>query len=195
MTGLVVKRISLNTQILFGVLAGILLGLVFSGLGKESVVAQNGLYMAGLMGTLFIDLLKMVLIPLVFTSIVVGVANLRAHRQMHSVWKATLGFFILSMAIAAMLGLTAANLFRPGEGLQLAMFQDAMQGFQAKQMSLPEFFAQFLHSLFQNPIGALAKGDILAVVVFALLLGIAWWWVASVMPISLFCCRNCWSLC
>ena len=168
-----VKKISLNTQILFGVLSGILLGLGISGLGQESPVAKNGLYIAGLMGTLFIDLLKMVLIPLVFTSIAVGVANLRAHRQMHSVWKATLGFFIFSMAIAVMLGLTAANLFRPGEGLQLAMFQDAMQGFQAKQMSLPEFFAQFLHSLFQNPIGALAKGDILAVVVFALLLGIA----------------------
>jgi Na+/H+-dicarboxylate symporter len=169
----VVKKISLNAQILFGVLAGILLGLWFSELGQESPVAQNGLYIAGLIGTLFIDLLKMVLIPLVFTSIAVGVANLRAHRQMHSVWKATLGFFVFSMAIAVMLGLTAANLFRPGEGLQLAMFQDAMQGFQAKQMSLPEFFAQFLHSLFQNPIGALAKGDILAVVVFALLLGIA----------------------
>ena len=167
------KKISLNTQILFGVLSGILLGLGISELGQESPVAKNGLYIAGLMGTLFIDLLKMVLIPLVFTSIAVGVANLRAHRQMHSVWKATLGFFIFSMAIAVMLGLTAANLFRPGEGLQLAMFQDAMQGFQAKQMSLPEFFAQFLHSLFQNPIGALAKGDILAVVVFALLLGIA----------------------
>jgi Na+/H+-dicarboxylate symporter len=167
------KKISLNAQILFGVLAGILLGLGFSGLGQESMVAQKGLYIAGLIGTLFIDLLKMVLIPLVFTSIAVGVANLRAHRQMHSVWKATLGFFIFSMAVAIMLGLTAANLFRPGEGLQLAMFQDAMEGFKARQMPLPEFFAQFLHSLFQNPITALAKGDILAVVVFALLLGIA----------------------
>lgn len=168
-----VKKISLNAQILFGVLAGILLGLGFSRLGQESAVAQDGLYIAGLVGTLFIDLLKMVLIPLVFTSIAVGVANLRAHRQMHSVWKATLGFFIFSMALAIMLGLAAANLFRPGEGLQLAMFQDAMQGFEAKQMSLPEFFAHFLHSLFQNPIAALAQGDILAVVVFALLLGIA----------------------
>lgn len=167
------KKISLNAQILFGVLAGILLGLGFSRLGQESAVAQDGLYIAGLVGTLFIDLLKMVLIPLVFTSIAVGVANLRAHRQMHSVWKATLGFFIFSMALAIMLGLAAANLFRPGEGLQLAMFQDAMQGFEAKQMSLPEFFAHFLHSLFQNPIAALAQGDILAVVVFALLLGIA----------------------
>jgi Na+/H+-dicarboxylate symporter len=170
---LLMKKISLNAQILFGVLAGILLGLGFSGLGQESMVAQKGLYIAGLIGTLFIDLLKMVLIPLVFTSIAVGVANLRAHRQMHSVWKATLGFFIFSMAVAIILGLTAANLFRPGEGLQLAMFQDAMQGFKARQMPLPEFFAQFLHSLFQNPITALAKGDILAVVVFALLLGIA----------------------
>lgn len=160
-------------QILFGVVAGILLGLGFSGLGQESTVAQNGLYISGLIGTLFIDLLKMVLIPLVFTSIAVGVANLRAHRQMHSVWKAALGFFIFSTILAIMLGLTAANLFRPGEGLQLAMFQDAMQGFEAKQMSLPEFFAHFLHSLFQNPIAALAQGDILAVVVFALLLGIA----------------------
>lgn len=167
------KKISLNAQILFGVLAGILLGLGFSRLGQESAVAQDGLYIAGLVGTLFIDLLKMVLIPLVFTSIAVGVANLRAHRQMHSVWKATLGFFMFSMALAIMLGLAAANLFRPGEGLQLAMFQDAMQGFEAKQMSLPEFFAHFLHSLFQNPIAALAQGDILAVVVFALLLGIA----------------------
>lgn len=167
------KKVSLNAQILFGVLAGILLGLVFARLGRESTAVQNGLYVAGLIGTLFIDLLKMVLIPLVFTSIAVGVANLRAHRQMHSVWKATLGFFIFSMAVAVMLGLTAANLFRPGEGLQLAMFQDAMQGFQAKQMSLPEFFAHFLHSLFQNPIKALAQGDILAVVAFALLLGIA----------------------
>lgn len=79
------KKISLNAQILFGVLAGILLGLGFSELGQESVVAQNGLYIAGLIGTLFIDLLKMVLIPLVFTSIAVGVANLRAHRQMHSI--------------------------------------------------------------------------------------------------------------
>jgi Na+/H+-dicarboxylate symporter len=92
---------------------------------------------------------------------------------MHKVWKATLGFFIFSMALAIMLGLTAANLVRPGAGLQLAMFQDAMQGFRAEQMALSDFFAHFLHSLFQNPMTALAQGNVIAVVVFALLLGIA----------------------
>jgi len=167
------KKPSLNAQILFGVAAGVVLGLALAALGKESAAAQTGLYLSELIGTLFIDLLKMVLIPLVFTSIAFGVANLRAHRQMHRVWKATLGFFVFSMALAILLGMTAANLVRPGEELQLAMFQDAMQGFQAKNMSLSEFFAHLLHTLFQNPVTALAQSNVLAVVVFALLLGIA----------------------
>lgn len=167
------KKISLNTQIILGSLAGILLGLWFAGLGQKSNITQGGLYIAGLIGTLFIDLLRMVLIPLVFTSIIVGVANLRAHRQMNRVWQGTLGFFVLTMGLALLLGLTAANWLQPGGGLQLAMFQDSLQNFQATQMSLAEFFAHFLHSLFQNPIAALAQGNVLAVVVFALLLGIA----------------------
>ena len=145
------SKISLNTQILLGTLFGILSGLWFAMLGQESSVTQNTLYAAKLVSTLFIDLLRMVLIPLVFTSIVVGVANLRSHQQMNRVWQGTLFFFFSTMALSVVLGLTAANLLQPGSGLQIAMFQDAMQGFQATQMSLPDFFAHFLHSLFQNP--------------------------------------------
>lgn len=167
------RKISLNTQILLGSLIGILLGFWFALLGQESGVTQNGLYAAKLVSTLFIDLLRMVLIPLVFTSIVVGVANLRSHRQMNRVWQVTLIFFFSTMVFAIALGLTAANVLQPGGELQIAMFQEAMQGFKATQMSLPDFFAHFLHSLFQNPIAALSQGNVLAVVIFALLLGIA----------------------
>ncbi|MBP6059061.1 MAG: dicarboxylate/amino acid:cation symporter [Nitrosomonas sp.] len=167
------NKISLNTQILLGTLLGVVLGLWFAMLGQESSITQNSLYAAKLVSTLFIDLLRMVLIPLVFTSIVVGVANLRSHQQMNRVWQVALVFFFSTMVFAIVLGLTAANLLQPGGGLQIAMFQDAMQGFQAIQMSLPDFFAHFLHSLFQNPIAALAQGNVLAVVIFALLLGIA----------------------
>jgi len=168
-----VKKISLNTQILLGTLLGVSLGLWFAWLGQASSITQNGLYVAKLAGTLFIDLLRMVLIPLVFTSIVVGVANLRSHQQMSRVWQGTLIFFVLTMALAIVLGLTVANLLQPGGGLEIAMFQDVMQGFQATQMSLSDFFAHFLHSLFKNPIAALAQSNVLAVVIFALLLGIA----------------------
>ena len=166
------NQLSLNNQILLGAITGALFGLWFAQLGQDSAISQNGLYAAKLAGTLFTDLLKMVLIPLVFTSIVVGVANLRAHQQMNRVWQVTLIFFMSTMALAVALGLAAANLFQPGRELPIAMFQDAMQNFQATQMSLPEFFAHFLHSLFQNPVAALAQGNVLAVVIFALLLGI-----------------------
>jgi len=166
------RKISLNSQILIGCLIGIAGGWWLSGAESTPMVA-NTLYGAKLVGTLFLDLLRMVLIPLVFSSIVIGVANLRANQKMHRVWITTLSFFALSMAIAIVIGLGAAHIFKPGDGLQLAMFAEATQNFQARQMPLPEYIAQFLHGLFQNPFKALAQGDILAVVIIALFLGIA----------------------
>jgi len=166
------RKVSLNSQILIGCLIGITGGWWLSGAGSTTL-AENTLYGAKLVGTLFLDLLRMVLIPLVFASIVVGVANLRANQKMHRVWITTLSFFTLSMAIAIVIGLGAAHIFKPGDGLQLAMFAEATQNFQARQMPLPEYIAQFLHGLFQNPFKALAQGDILAVVIIALFLGIA----------------------
>ena len=167
------KTPSLNLQILLGAILGVLGGVWLHQLGAENSTTQSSLYVAGIIGTQFIDLLKMILIPLVFCSIVVGIANLRQHQQIHRVWVTTLIFFVSSMAIAIVLALVAGNYFKPGTGLQLAMFSDAMQNFQAKQLPLPEFLTQFLHGLFVNPFAALSQGNILAVVIFALFLGIA----------------------
>ena len=162
------KLPSLNAQIFIAAILG-----VFFGWLAHGGVHETALYAANLLGTVFIDLLKMVLVPLVFCSIVVGIANLRQHQQMHHVWRYTLLFFISSMLVAIVIGLTASNLFKPGSGLQMAMFEGAIQQFEAKSMSLPDFFASFLHGLFMNPFNALAEGNILAVVMFALLSGIA----------------------
>src|SRR6478736_6357930 len=147
---MLMKLPSLNTQILIGATFGILVGLYFHTLGLEHSAVQNGLYFSGLISTLFVDALKMILIPLVFCSISVGIANLRQHQQIHRVWVTTLLFFISSMAIDIGLALIATNYFKPGSGMQLAMFEGAMQNFTAKQLPLPEFFAQFLHGLFMN---------------------------------------------
>jgi len=163
---------SLNTQILVGCLAGIACGFWLAG-AAGTPLAANTLYGAKLVGNLFLDLLRMILVPLVFSSIVVGVANLRAHDQMHRVWTTTLVFFFATMGIAIVIGFGAAHLFRPGDGLHLAMFADATRDFQARQMPLPDYIAQFLRGLFQNPFKALANGDILAIVIVALFLGIA----------------------
>lgn len=167
------KLPSLNVQILLGAIFGVAIGLYFQNLGLTHRAVQSGLYTSGLIGTLFIDLLKMILIPLVFCSISVGIANLRQHQQMHHVWVTTLMFFVLTMVIAIVLGMSASLYFKPGSGLQIKMFEHAMQNFEARQLPLPEFFSQFLHGLFVNPFTALAQSNVLAVVMFALILGVA----------------------
>ena len=165
-------RLSLNRQIVIGCLIGILGGFWLNTLG-QTPLRQDTLYGAKLVGTLFLDLLRMVLVPLVFSSIVIGVANLRANQKMHKVWVTTLSFFGLSMALAIIIGFGAAHIFEPGKGLQLEMFAESTKNFQARQMPLPDYIAQFLHGMFQNPFKALAQGDILAVVIIALFLGVA----------------------
>ena len=163
----------LNVQIFIGVILGIIIGLFLTQLGPDSGTREWVLYASNLSANLFVDLLKMILIPLVFSTIVVGVANLQMHHQMHKVWKATLIFFVCSMGLAMILALVTMNILKPGQGLHLSMFQDAMSNYQHKQMTPSEFFLQFLHGLFVNPFAALAKGDIMPVVVFALFLGVA----------------------
>jgi len=164
---------TVNTQIFLGAVFGVAIGLYFHGLESDSTIVKVGLYSSGLVGGLFIDLLKMILIPLVFTSIAVGIANLQAHKQVHRVWTTTLAFFAFTVAIAILLGMTANQIFRPGDGLDLEMFAGAMQSFETKQLGLAEFIAQFLHGLFVNPFAALAQGNVLAVVIFATFVGIA----------------------
>ena len=166
------KLPSLNTQILIGCLLGVAGGGWLAGQGATPL-GQDTLYGAKIVGNLFLDLLRMVLVPLVFSSIVIGVANLRAHDQMHRVWTTTLAFFFGTMSLAMVIGFGAAHIFRPGDGLQLEMFAEATRNFQARQMPLPDYIAQFLRGLFQNPFKALAQGEILAIVMIALFLGIA----------------------
>lgn len=165
---------TLNTRILLGAAAGILLGLAFARLGPEAAIARHSLYGLGLVSTVFIGLLKMVMVPLVFTSIAVGVAQLQSHHQMHRVWLTTLLFFAFTAAIAVVLGIAVMQWFRPGAGLQLDMFRDVMATHDtAASMSLADFLGKFVSGLFANPVAAMAQGNIMAVLVFALLTGIA----------------------
>ena len=164
---------SLNRLIFIAAVIGVLIGWLLGFLPEEAGLRGGVLYASTLIGAVFVGLLKMVLIPLIFTSIVVGVASLQAHHQVHRVWITTLLFFAFTTAAAMLVALVAANLFRPGAGMSLAMFADAMQGFEARQMTMPEFFRHFLTGLFKNPFEAFTNGDILSVLVFAIFVGVA----------------------
>ncbi|MEC7120006.1 MAG: dicarboxylate/amino acid:cation symporter [Pseudomonadota bacterium] len=166
-------RLSLNQQILWATLLGVAVGMGLQWLGTGHAITQPSLYVADTIGKLFIGLLKMVLMPLIFCSIVVGVANLRQHQQIHRVWQATLGMFLFTMALAVVVALTAMNVFQVGLGLNVHLFSDAMAAFEAKQLPFSEFASNFLTGLLMNPVTAMAEGKILPAVVFALFMGIA----------------------
>ena len=164
---------SLNRLIFIAAGLGVLIGLLLSGMPQDAELRVGMLYGSTLVGAVFIGLLKMVLIPLVFTSIVVGVASLQAHHQVHRVWITTLLYFMLTTGLAMLLALVVANVFKPGAGMSLDLFADAMDSFEARQMTMPEFFQHFFTGLFKNPFEAFANGDILSVLMFAIFVGVA----------------------
>lgn len=166
-------KISLNTQILIGAAIGIIGGIIFNRIGIDSPVTKQVVFICGIAGGVFIGLLKMILVPLIFTSIATGVANLQAHANMKRVWVCTLGYFFVASSLALILGMVAVNFVKPGAGMSIDLFKDAMSTAAPKTMTVGQFFQSFLNGLFMNPIEAMAKTEVLSVVIFAMLFGLA----------------------
>ncbi|OUY08840.1 dicarboxylate/amino acid:cation symporter [Acinetobacter populi] len=162
---------SLNTQILVAAVLGIAFGWLLS-LSPQSDWSGNSLYVLSLLSSFFIGLLKMLLIPLIFSSIVVGVANLQAVGNFGKAWKITLLCFFTTTTCALLLGLLCAHVFQPGVGLDISLFKDAMDAHHTPDTLSPSaFFTNFLQNTLINPFKAMAENNVLAVVIFALLLG------------------------
>ncbi len=164
---------SLNRWIFIACVAGLLVGILISQLGPDVPGRSVLMYVCALIAGIFVSMLKMILVPLIFTSIIVGVASLQSHHQAGKVWMTTMVYFISTLALAVLIGLIAANIFKPGAGQSLAFFVQGLTEIKVQQLALPEFFLHFLIQLFQNPFAALANGSLLAVVVFALFIGVA----------------------
>ena len=163
---------SLNTQILLGAMSGVLLGLVLNldGLADSANVV---IYCADILGSVFINMLKMVMMPLVFTSIAVGIANLSVGNQIHRVWVSTLFYSLTTMSLSVLVGITASNWFDPGKGLDIKMFHDALGNSQSPSVNFSEFVAKFISGLFMNPFAAMSQGHVMGIIMFAILVGVA----------------------
>lgn len=164
---------SLNTQILIAAILGLILGCLLNLIPDTSLFSYS-LYGLGVISSIFIGLLKMLLIPLIFSSIVVGVSNLQASGQFGRVWKITALCCLTTTTCALILGIGCAHIFGVGQGMDITLFSDAMQNHQAPDTLTPStFFTNFIQNTLINPFKAFSDGNVLAVVVFALLLGAA----------------------
>ncbi|MEG0487023.1 MAG: dicarboxylate/amino acid:cation symporter [Acinetobacter sp.] len=164
---------SLNTQILIAAILGVAFGFLLNQFPNTQFF-EASIYGLGIASSIFIGLLKMLLVPLIFSSIVVGVSNLQAGGQLSRTWKITLACCVTTTTLALILGISCAHLFDVGKGVDITLFQDAMNQHQSPDtLTASSFFTNFIQNTLINPFKAFAEGNVLAVVVFALLLGVA----------------------
>ena len=150
----------LSVQILIGLLLGVLAGLA---LQAAPDVART--YIKPF-GVLFLNLIKMVVVPLVFASITAGTCGLGDAKKVGRIGGKTILFYLCTTALAVTLGLLAANLFPVGRGLGQVAQESA--GAAGTTVSVADTLLNIVPT---NPVAALAEGNMLQIIFFALCLG------------------------
>ena len=146
-------------------------------------VSSIGLFLIGAtewVGLLFLALIKMVVVPLVFFSLVVGVATLGDVRELGRLGGRTIGYFFLTTIGALTIGIGLGNLFPPGGLLSAedrakltASYADLASSKAASAADAPSLMENIIGMVPTNPVASLASGDMLQIIVFAVLLGVA----------------------
>jgi len=169
-----VKRISLTSWIFISMVVGIGIGHFFPEVGKSLAP----------LSTIFIRLIKSIIAPLLFATLVYGIAGAGSPKTMGRIGLKAIIYFEVVTTIALFLGLGAVNLVRPGEGLQLERTAVDAQLTQTK----PSLIGMLEHTFPTSIIDAMAKGEVLQLVVFCFLFGTACTVIgAKAQPVVEFC--------
>ena len=157
------KVLGLTTKIFIALLAGAILGIVLCYLVpdssfKKDVIVEGILYV---IGQGFIRLMKMLVVPLVFCSLVCGSMAIGDTKKLGTVGVRTLAFYLATTALAVCVALGVGNLINPGVGLDMSAIQSSAASVETMEAT----------SL-TDPINSLASGSMLQVIVFALIVGV-----------------------
>lgn len=152
------NKLELWKKVLVGMVLGVIVGVV---MGPDAELLKP-------IGTLFINAIKMLIVPLVFCSLIVGVTSMKDTRKMGRIGVKAIVLYLATTAVAISIGLGFSALFGPGEGLNMLVKDpDAV----AKEA--PPLIQTLLNIIPKNPVDALAAGNILQIIVFALGLGVS----------------------
>jgi aerobic C4-dicarboxylate transport protein len=155
----------LYVAVIVAVLLGIAVGLVFPGFATE----------LKWLGTAFVGLIKMLIAPVIFCTIVLGIGSIRKAAQVGKVGGLALGYFLLMSTVALAIGLVVGNVLHPGDGLQLTQdMRDAGQEYAVPAEDAPEGLTGFVLSLIPTTlVSSLTSGSVLQALLVALLVGFA----------------------
>ena len=165
------KKIGLSTQIFIALLIGALFGVVIhywipSSYIKDTVIVEGVLYVVG-QG--FIRLMQMLVVPLVFCSLICGSMAIGDTKTLGKVGVKTIGFYLVTTALAVCVALGSALLINPGRGLDMDAVQKGTVSSTTEATSLVD---TLLNIIPKNPLQSMANGDMLPIIVFALFVGI-----------------------
>lgn len=166
------KKLSDTGKILLGLLFGAIFGIILNYLVPDSSI-KNDVVINGVLyviGNGFLKLMKMLVVPLVFTSLICGAAAIGDTKTLGKVGVKTIALYICTTALAVSVAIGVANLIRPGIGLNMSQIQaaDAVTT-TTTQTSMTETLLDIIPD---NPFGSLANGTMLQIIVFALIVGI-----------------------
>lgn len=152
---------NLSIRIFIALVLAVVVGLV---MGPEGLPFTK-LWIAPI-GTIFINLIKMMIVPVVFTSLVVGMTSLGDTKTLGRIGVRTIGIYLVTTAIAILIGFVVAGIGHPGAGLEMATAGDV------KVKEAPTIMQVLVGMIPTSPVEAMAKAQILPVIVFALFVGV-----------------------
>ena len=166
------KKIGLTTKIFIALLAGAVFGIVLcymvpSGHVKDDIIVEGILYVVG-QG--FIRLMKMLVVPLVFCSLVCGSMAIGDTKKLGTVGVRTLIFYLFTTALAITVALSVGNIINPGIGLDMSAIKS--NAAEVEKMAATSLSDTILNIIPDNPLNSLASGNMLQIIVFALIVGI-----------------------
>lgn len=166
------KKIGLTTKIFIALLFGAVFGMVLcylipAGEIRDEIIVDGVLYVVG-QG--FIRLMKMLVVPLVFCSLVCGSMAIGDTKKLGTVGVRTIAFYLVTTALAITIALSVGNLLDPGKGLDMSAVQSNAASVEAIEST--SFANTLLNIIPENPIGSLASGNMLQIIVFALIIGV-----------------------
>ena len=166
------KKISLTRMIFIALIAGAITGMVLHYLVPDSSV-KNDVIVEGVLYVLgqgFIRLMKMLVVPLVFCSLVCGSMAIGDTKKLGNVGGKTLAFYLVTTAVAVAVALGIGTLLRPGIGLDMSKIQ--VNASDIETMESTSLVQTILNIIPDNPIKSLASGEMLQIIVFALIIGV-----------------------
>lgn len=165
------KKFGLSQQIFISLIIGIVVGILIhyfmpEGHFRDDILIEGIFYT---IGQVFIRLMQMLVVPLVFFSIADGCRNLGDTETLGKVGVRIVAFYICTTALAIFLSLMLARLINPGKGMNLSLGANEFEVDSGEEFSISKTILNFVPT---NPIGALANGEMIQIIIFAVIVGL-----------------------